>query len=300
MRREDRDGRRSNADLGNRRGLVGGGRGAEPACAQSLPQYEGFFAEFYDILHSSYDADLKMYLDLARAHGDPVLELGCGTGRLLIPLAAAGHTVTGIDLSRDMLTRCQGKLDIEGRSVAGRASLIQGDIRRFELGRRFNLIMAACNTILHCTASQDLLAVFARVREHLAPGGVFVVDFSIPNVKAMIESSGEEEVFEVIHPVRGSRIVDTYKATFDFARQIETIDTRLEEWDGGSLVRWARAQSERGIYFPREVALALTCSGFRIAKTWKGYRRGPLVETTQDIVYICRVDASPSPSERPQ
>lgn len=290
-----------NTDLPN-------GQGRSGHCAEGLPQYEGFFAEFYDILHSSYDADLKMYLGLARRHGEPVLELGCGTGRLLIPLAAAGHMVTGIDLSWDMLTRCREKLAVEGKATAERVSLVQGDIRRFELDRKFNLIMAACNTILHCTAIQDLLAVFARVREHLAPGGVFAVDLSIPNVKAMIESSGEEEVFEVIHPVRGSRIVDTYKATFDFARQVETIDTHLAEWDGRVLLRSARARSERGIYFPREVALALRCSGFRIAKTWKGYRRGPLVETSRDIVYICKADNSrpisdppPGPSsERPR
>lgn len=297
MRCAGRNWRRRNPDLPNGRGPSG--HWTDAMCAGSLPQYEGFFAEFYDILHSSYDADLKMYLDLAKKYGDPVLELGCGTGRLLVPLAAAGHTVTGIDLSGDMLTRCREKLDIEGEATANRASLVQGDIRRFDLGSKFNLIMAACNTILHCTATRDLLAVFARARAHLAPGGVFVVDFSIPNVKAMVESSGEEEVFDVIHPVRGSRIVDIYRATFDFARQIETIDTRLEEWDGGSLARWARARSERGIYFPREVALALTCSGFKIAKTWKGYRRGPLVETSRDIVYICRADASPPPPEPP-
>ena len=280
MRRADRDGH-------------GRGRGGGARWGAALPQYEGFFAEFYDILHSSYDADLKIYLELAKEHGDPLLELGCGTGRLLIPLAAAGHAVTGVDLSGDMLARCQEKLDIDGEVTAKRVSLVQGDIRRFELGRKFNLIMAACNTILHCTTIPDLLAVFARAREHLAPGGVFAVDFSIPNVKAMIESSGEEEVFEVIHPVRGSRIVDTYKATFDFARQVETIDTHLAEWDGRVLLRSTRARSERGIYFPREVALALRCSGFRIVKTWKGYRRGPLVETSQDMVYICRADASP-------
>lgn len=284
------------------------GQGRHQCCAEELPQYEGFFAEFYDILHSSYDADIKMYLNLARDYGDPVLELGCGTGRLLIRLAAAGYAVTGLDLSPDMLTRCQEKLDMEGEATAKRATLIQGDIRRFQLGRKFNLIMAACNTILHCTTAHDLLDVFAMARDHLAPGGVFVIDFSIPNVKAMIESSGEEEIFEVIHPTKGSRIVDTYRVAFDFVRQIETIDTHLEEWDGRVLLRSACARSERGIYFPREVALALKCSGFRVAKTWKGYRRGPLVETSQDIVYICRADDSkplpdplPGPcSERPQ
>jgi len=286
LRRADRDGH-------------GRGRGGGARWGAALPQYEGFFAEFYDILHSSYDADLKIYLELAKEHGDPLLELGCGTGRLLIPLAAAGHAVTGVDLSGDMLARCQEKLDIDGEVTAKRVSLVQGDIRRFELGRKFNLIMAACNTILHCTTIPDLLAVFARAREHLAPGGVFAVDFSIPNVKAMIESSGEEEVFEVIHPVRGSRIVDTYKATFDFARQVETIDTHLAEWDGRVLLRSTRARSERGIYFPREVALALRCSGFRIVKTWKGYRRGPLVETSRDIVYICRADSSKPLSDPP-
>jgi len=65
------------------------------------------------------------------------------------------------------------------------------------------------------------------------------------------------------------------------------------------LLRSARARSERGIYFPREVALALRCSGFRIVKTWKGYRRGPLVETSRDIVYICRADSSKPLSDPP-
>ena len=214
-----------------------------------------------------------MYLGLAREHGDPVLELGCGTGRLLIPLAAAGHTITGIDLSRDMLTRCQEKLDIEGKATAERVSLVQGDIRRFELGRKFNLIMAACNTILHCTATQDLLAVFATARKHLAPGGVFVVDFCIPNVKSMIESGGEEEVFEVIHPVRGTRIVDTYRLPSILSGRLRpSIPPRGVGWALAYQVSLCSVSA--GIYFPREVALALRFSGFKVAKTWKGYRRG--------------------------
>lgn len=267
------------------------GRTRDGSSAESLSQYEGFFAEFYDTLHSSYVADLEMYLNLADQYGDPLLELGCGTGRLLIPLAARGYEITGVDLSRDMLDRCQRKLDAQAETTRRRVTLVQDDIRRLALDREFKLIIAACNTILHCTSTQDLLAVFARARKHLAAGGAFAVDFCIPNVKSMIASSGEEEVFEIIHPVRGTRIVDTYTATFDFARQIETVHTRLEEWDEGSLVRAAQARTERSIYFPREVALALMHSGFEIVKTWKGYRRGPLVRTSRDIVYICRCAA---------
>jgi cyclopropane fatty-acyl-phospholipid synthase-like methyltransferase len=64
-------------------------------------------AALYDLEHGEYDADLDLYLSLALATGDPVLELGCGSGRLLVPLAEAGHRVTGVDQSRPMLERAR-------------------------------------------------------------------------------------------------------------------------------------------------------------------------------------------------
>lgn len=254
-------------------------------------QYQGFFAEFYDILHGSYDADIPFYIDLARANPGPILELGSGSGRLLIPLAAAGHAITGLDASRDMLDRCAERLKLESESTQARVALETGDIFTFNLDRQFKLVLAACNTILHCTSTDQLMALMERARAHLAPGGLFVVDFNIPNVKKMLEADGVEEVFTVTHPVRGTKIVDTYKAEYDFVRQLETIHMHIQEFDGSSLIQSASSVTQRAFYFPREVELALKCSGMRIAKTWRGYRHGQLVESTRDIVYIAQPES---------
>ncbi|MDD3599085.1 MAG: class I SAM-dependent methyltransferase [Firmicutes bacterium] len=251
-------------------------------------QYEGFFSEFYDLLHSSYDADVPTYLDLAREYGDPILELGSGSGRLLIPLARAGYRVTGLDCSEDMSTLCRQKLEAEDDATRERVTLASGDMRDFDIDTEFNMVLAACNTILHCTTTDDLLAVLTRAREHLGPNGVFVVDFAVPNVLRMLQTSDIEARFEMLHPDRGTRVIDTYTVSYNFVKQMETYEARIEEWDEDTMVRWSEVSTERAFYFPREVELALKCAGFDIVKTWKGLRGGPLVETSQDMVYVCK------------
>jgi SAM-dependent methyltransferase len=251
-------------------------------------QYEGFFSEFYDLLHSSYDADLPTYLDLAKEYGDPILELGSGSGRLLIPLARAGYRVTGLDCADDMFALCRKKLEAEDEATRERVTLVSGDMMDFNIDAKFNMVLAACNTIFHCTTTDDLLAVLIRAREHLSPNGVFVVDFAVPNVLRMLQTSGIQARFEMLHPDRGTRIIDTYTVSFNFVEQMETYEARIEEWDDGTMLRWSEVTTERAFYFPREVELALKCAGFEIVKTWKGLRGGPLVETSQDMVYVCR------------
>jgi len=252
-------------------------------------QYEGFFSEFYDLLHSSYNADLPTYLDLAEEYGDPILELGSGTGRLLIPLARAGYRVTGLDCAEDMFALCRKKLEAENGATRERVTLVNGDMRDFDLDMKFNMVLAACNTILHCTTIDDLLAVLARARRHLSQKGVFVVDFAIPNILRMLQTNGAEARFEMVHPVSGTRIIDTYVVNYNFTKQMETYEARIEEWDESTMLRWSEVKTERAFYFPREIELALRCSGFEIVKTWKGMRGGPLVETSQDMVYVCRL-----------
>ncbi|MGB4338710.1 MAG: class I SAM-dependent methyltransferase [Bacillota bacterium] len=256
-------------------------------------QYHGFFAEYYDVLHGTYDADIPFYLDLARKHGGPILELGSGSGRLLVPLAEAGHEVTGLDASEDMLKRCANRLLTQPQWVRDRVRLEHGDMLAFSLPRRFSLVLAACNTILHCVSTDQLLALFERARAHMAPDGLFVVDFNIPNVKKMLESDGVEEVFRVTHPEAGTELVCTYRAEYDFIRQLETIYMHLQEFDRDRLLRAATNTTQRAFYFPREVALALRSSGFRTVRTWTGYRHGRLVESTRDIVYICQRSDEP-------
>ena len=91
------------------------------------------FARFYDLDYDSFQDDVPFYLGLAEHAGGPLLELGCGTGRLLVPLARAGFEITGVDLSEGMLQVARGKVAGLGRAAAGRIALVQGDISTLDL-----------------------------------------------------------------------------------------------------------------------------------------------------------------------
>ena len=95
-----------------------------------------FLAELYDLIPGyAKRADLQFYLDQGRAAEGPILELGCGTGRVLIPMARQGCTITGLDLSPYMLAKCRQKLDSEPSEVQGRVNLVQSSMTDFDLGR---------------------------------------------------------------------------------------------------------------------------------------------------------------------
>ena len=109
----------------------------------------------------------SFYKSVARSTGGPVLELACGTGRLTIPLARDGHRVVGLDMSECMLGRARAKAAEAGVAL----SLIQGDMRAFELGQRFALVIVSCNSLGHLTSNEELRSCFCAIQRHLASGG---------------------------------------------------------------------------------------------------------------------------------
>jgi len=129
--------------------------------------------------------DVAFYLEEAQAAGGPVLELGCGTGRILAPLARAGVDITGLDSSDGMLARCReavGDLPV---------LLVLGDMRDFQLERRFRLITIPFRAFQHLLTVQDQLACLACVRRHLEPGGRLILDLYNPWLEYLVEDRGD-------------------------------------------------------------------------------------------------------------
>src|SRR5689334_10632334 len=124
--------------------------------------------DFYDLpdIGEMYDAvriyqtrrDVEFWVDAARAAKGPVLELGCGTGRVLLPIARAGVEVTGLDRSRPMLDKARANLARENEAVRARVHLHEGDMRDFDLGRRFALVLAPFRSFQHLVEIDDQLA----------------------------------------------------------------------------------------------------------------------------------------------
>ena len=116
----------------------------------------------------------------------PSWSSGSGTGNKLIPIASDGHPCTGLELSPDMLAEARRKADERGVDV----EWVQGDMRRFDLGRMFDIVVIAANSLLHLHEADDLVDCFRSVRRHLAPGARLVLDVFNPSVHMLAQADG--------------------------------------------------------------------------------------------------------------
>lgn len=148
------------------------------------------FAPFYDLEFGSFADDLPLYRAFAAHTGHPILELGCGTGRVLLPLAAEGYRVTGVDLSPAMLAVAQAAVEEQG--VAGRVALLEGDIRSLAglPDGQFALAFSAINSFLHLETQEDQLAALGAIARCLRPGGLFIADLFPPHPDVLVEYDG--------------------------------------------------------------------------------------------------------------
>ncbi len=151
-------------------------------------------AQFYDhVYRTRSHKDDDYYANLAKGEGaGPVLELGCGTGRILILTAREGLDVTGIDLSEDMLEILRSKLADEPEEVQARTQVVPADIRDFDLETRFELITVPVRPFQHLITVEDQLACLTCAHRHLEPGGRLALDVFDPNLGFFVDVSTEE------------------------------------------------------------------------------------------------------------
>src|SRR3954467_5004750 len=149
--------------------------------AYAMPdEYEGPLARNYDALYGVMrdpSGDAAFYRALAQESGGPVLELGCGTGRVLLPIAALGIACVGVDASPAMLAALRAK------NPPSNLELVEARMETFDLGgRRFRLVTSPFRAFLHLLDVEAQLAAPADLRRHLAPGGAVALDVFDPKL----------------------------------------------------------------------------------------------------------------------
>jgi len=164
------------------------------------------------------------YRDLASQTGGPILEVACGTGRLTLPLARDGHEVVGLDASPAMLRTAKARADAENVEI----TLVQGDMRSFDLGRHFPLVILCCNSLAHLTTNEDVKAGLACVLKHLSPGGLFAFDVVNPDVRALARSHTECVRLD-LGPYPSSAIAVEEVASYDPVQQVRIAQWRVVE-----------------------------------------------------------------------
>ncbi len=216
----------------------------------------------FDRMYPDRARIIEFSRERAREAGGPLLELGCGTGAIGIPLAEAGFEVTGLDYAPAMLAAARGKADAAGVSL----TLVEADMRDFALGAKFSLILLAANAICHLLDLESLEACLRCVRAHLAPGGHFVVVVFVPDPSKLLPESNERELFsEYENPEGGETVVITTTYRYEFDTQIKRIELQTRDPDAGTE---STSSLDMRMYFPQELDALLRYNGFNIVSKW--------------------------------
>jgi SAM-dependent methyltransferase len=147
--------------------------------------------------------DLSFWLDLAASKGEPILELGCGSGRVLLTLAQAGYRVFGLDRDLEMLKFLRQNTPA---NLVRKVHVLQADMTGFNLGKQFELVILPCNTYSMLSSTQREAAL-ARVRQHLQPEGLFAASVPNPSLLRRLPRRSEPEVEESFpHPLDGEPV----------------------------------------------------------------------------------------------
>lgn len=138
------------------------------------------WADVYDLIYANNKPDISFYLEYANKKGSPILEIACGTGRVLIPLAEAGYEVWGIDSSPSMIAKAQNKVSSLPENVKKRIRLINADMRDFELDTKYRLILIPFSSILLLLTAEDQIKTLKNINECLTKDGVLIIDIFTP------------------------------------------------------------------------------------------------------------------------
>lgn len=235
--------------------------------------------ELYDLVHANdrgtvFEGDVAFYLRQARRTGGPILELGCGTGRVALPLAQAGFEVTGLDLSPHMLRRARAKAkDI------GRANLVRGTMERFDLKRKFRLILIPFRAFQHLLTPAAQRRCLECIRRHLAPSGRFIAHLFDPLLQYCLpEGGGERKTRDtVVHPVTRHRFeVVIRNRRNDPLRQVFTEDWHWTERDRrGGVVRTFDDRLSLRWTYRYEMEYLLRLAGFEIVACYGDFKGAP-------------------------
>ncbi len=242
-------------------------------------------SRYYDLENADFTEDMDYWLNLAEEHGDPILELGCGTGRVLLNLARRGHAVTGLDNSPEMLARLQAKLGAASRQqLAAAPHIVQASLEDFELTERFQLALMPFNTFMHLLSTEAQIAALERIRRHLAPGGALALDMPNPGEAYAAQEQGLtlERSF-----MDGDRTVQQFSAiTLDRAAQLAHI-TWIYDSTGpaGDLQRSIVPLTLRHT-FPAEMALLLARAGLSLAHLYGDYDRSPFADGSPRMLVL--------------
>ncbi len=245
-------------------------------------------APFLDADYRGETADLLLYISLAKQIPGPVLEVGCGTGRVLAALIGADKPCDGLDLSPAMLELAQRRC--EGTSGKVPWSLVQGDMTAFELVRRdYGLAILAANTLMHSSCSIEQERALRCLYHHLRPGGSLVLDLFNPPVADLVLQHGVIQAVDCWDgPKTGSTVTKWMRREVNWVEQVQETFITYETLFADDQLEKVEASFALRFLWRHEVQLMLEKTGFEVQAVWGSYAREPIADDSEVMVFIGR------------
>jgi SAM-dependent methyltransferase len=234
--------------------------------------YQGLVAQWYDQLLQSEGRDIEYYTRLATRQSGRVLELACGTGRILVPICLAGTSIDGVDLSEEMLTLCRSKCDTYRLSPG----IYRQDMVRFDLPHQYDLIFIAGGSFQLLSDREDVASCLSHIYHHLRPGGRLVMDLFVP-----AEPHTDDPDFK---PGRSAtrdpdeQLCCHYKIRYDAKEQLMHGHYRYDHFRGDQLIQSETDAFDLRWYMGGEIETHLSDAGFSdVRAQW-----APIITTHQE------------------
>jgi SAM-dependent methyltransferase len=245
------------------------------------------FASYYDADVEHYTEDIMLYREMALRTGGPILDLMCGSGRVLFPLTYADYQVTGVDVSLVMLDKARERALAEG--IAHNVTLVQGDICSIDLpSQHYALAFVALNSFMHLESTANQLAALTNIRCSLRPGGLFIIDVFNFN-PTHLESEDNRMILERDYLLGGKHIYKFVTCESDIATQMSSITTFYDSVDDqGQVCRQVVRFGMRWLYrYELEHLLART--GFMVLSVYGSYDLDPYTSESERLIVLASV-----------
>lgn len=251
-----------------------------------MEQYD-IYARFYDLDFGEMDADLPMIQQFATRCGSPILELGCGTGRVLLPLARQGYQITGVDVSPSMLDVARQKIAAEG--LMHRVTLVKQDMRELEIDNHFSLAFVAINSFMHLLSTDEQLAALSSIRHHLLPNALLLLDLFNPDLGRLLDFRGQVALAKtLIDPNTGHRLMRFHTEKVDLGQQTIHNTFILDEIDDEGCVKRTLFPFSVRYLFRYELELLLRQAGFEVESIYGSYYLDEYSSESDRLIAVAR------------